>query len=261
MGVIVSKKDEHVLHFDEEAHVYSLDESIVPGVTGFVKGGLPTSFFLTSWMIGKGAEYAFDQAQKLNGSCTGIQKKEILKAAKTAYRKDASTAAGIGSLIHDYAYYTELNNYEKASEILAKARPEDLAKVMNGINKFKEWKAQNNDEIIATETIVASPKHSFAGKFDRLAKRGDRIVLSDFKTSRGIFTDFYVQLGAYAVAIKEWMDIEVTDVEILRFGKEKGEFEVRGFSKKADIKRFKDQAIRCRETHEFLQKMEKTLGK
>lgn len=261
---IGSKHSGHVLKFYEQSHVYELDGKVVPGVTSLVKGGLPTSFFLTNWMIGKGAQYVVDWFKGWRESENDFpieqQLKELVKASKTAYRKDASAAAGIGSLIHDFAYYTELGNTQRAEEILAAAKPEDLKKVMNGITKFKEWKAQNNDEIIATEATVASVKHKFAGKFDRLAKRDGRIVLSDFKTSSGIYGDMFVQLGAYAVAIKEWMDLDVEVVEILRFGKEKGEFEVKGFDKKTDIKRFKDQAIRCRETFEFVKKMEKCLG-
>jgi hypothetical protein len=61
----------------------------------------------------------------------------------------------------------------------------------------------------------------------------------------------YVQLAAYATAIKEWMGLDVGGLEILRFGKEDGEFETLLIDDPIEIQRFKDQAIRCRETFEF----------
>lgn len=265
MGIIVSEHNGHVLEFNEENHVYELDGDVVPGVTTLLKASLPTSFFLTSWMIGKGAEhvasYFKDWRTSEDDFPNEAKLKEVVKSAKTAYKKDANKAAGIGTIIHDFAYYTELGDHEKALAVLASTKADDIGKVTNGVTKFKEWKAQNNDEIIATEAIVASPKYKFAGKFDRLARRNGRVVLSDFKSSSGIFVDMFAQLGAYALAIKEWMDITVDEVEILRFGKEKGEFEVRGFNKKADVKSFMDQAVRCIGTYNFMRKMEKKLGK
>jgi hypothetical protein len=92
----------------------------------------------------------------------------------------------------------------------------------------------------------------FCGKFDRLARRpGVGLVLSDFKTSSGIYADQKIQLAAYAVAIEFWMGLTVDAIEILRFGKDDGEFETELVTSKAAIHEFMQQAKRCRATYEF----------
>lgn len=263
--LIQSQCGENYLTFDDEKHIYNLNGEIVPGVTGFIKGGLPTAFYLTSWMIGKGAEFVVNYFRDWRTSedefPNADKVKELIKRAKTAYRKDAQAAADIGSIVHDYAYLVETNHPDRAQALIDIASYRaDWAKIKNGIDKFVEWKKENNDEVVGAEQIVASVDHQFGGKFDRLGLRGKRLVLSDFKTSNGIYLDQFIQLGAYALAIKEWLGKTVDEIEILRFGKESGEFEVKGFKRKTDIKAFMDQAIRCRETFECVKTWEKKIN-
>jgi hypothetical protein len=132
---------------------------------------------------------------------------------------------------------------------------ESKDKLLNGIGKFKTWKEGNKDELIASESLIASPTHLFCGKFDRLARRNGRLILDDFKTSNSIYLDHFIQLGAYSIAIREWLGMNVEGLEILRFGKDDGEFETLLIDDPKEIKMFEEQAIRCRQTYEF-RKME-----
>jgi hypothetical protein len=244
MSVIESRKDGNLLTFDEVKHQYRLNGIRVPGPTTFGKGGYPTSEMLIGWMIGQGSRFTADQIMKVATTDQGIGRieekwlKEIIKESKTAYRTSSMAAAAIGTVVHDYAYHTELGHTEEAEKLLALHRPtEAWAKISNGIDKFKEWKGQNTDEIVATEAIVASVQENYGGKFDRLAYRpGTGLILSDFKTSSGIFVDMFIQLGAYVKAIDEFQTLLITD--------------------KSEIEEFIRQAIFCRRTYSFRLKWE-----
>lgn len=265
MALIQSACGPHYLSFDDVKHKYTLDGERVPGATTFGKGGYPTSEQLISWMKGQAAQSAYDQlieASTHEGNFImwpdDDERKEIIKAAKQADKTKAAEAAAIGSAVHDFAFYTELGENAKALQSLQQfVGTSDWEKVNNGVTKFKEWKDQNNDKIIATEAIVASVEEQYGGKFDRLAERPKiGLVLSDFKTSSGIFVDQFIQLGAYTKAIEEWMGLKINAIEILRFGKEDGEFQTLLIKKPDEIQQLIDQAVLCRRTYRFRLKWE-----
>lgn len=258
MALIQSSKDNHYLTFDDEKHRYTLDGQRVPGATTFGKGGYPTSEALTGWMIGQGSNYTAVKIKQLIEAKenphypTNEELKQIIKESKQAHRAVAEEAANIGTIVHDFAYLTELGRTREALQMLSEF--EDVpqwTEINNGIKKFEEWKAGNKDVIVATEAIVASVEEQYGGKFDRLATRDGKLVLSDFKTSNGFYVDQFIQLGAYSKAIKEWLGLNVEAYEILRFGKEKGEFETMLIDNQAELQAFIDQAILCRRTYKF----------
>ena len=250
----------HYLSFDEEKHRYTLDGNHIPGATTFCKGGFPTSEALIAWMKSQSASYALDigfQLGLIGEPLSEVRKKEIIKEAKTKDKEAAEAAAELGTLLHDYAFHSELNHVDEVREILAVAgdHPE-WQKIKNEIDKFEAWKKKNEDEMVASESIVASVLYSYGGKFDRLARRNGVLILSDFKSSNAIYLDHFLQLAAYAVAIQEWTGLRVEGLEVLRFGKENGEFETKMIDKPEEIQAFKDQAIICRQTYKFRLKWE-----
>src|SRR5229473_4659808 len=229
MALIQSNKDSHYLTFDDKKHKYILDGKRVPGVTTFTHGGYPTSEALVSWMKGQTGNAMFEAlTQPDQSSDAGFypkeslwpisttQRKEIIKEAKSADKKSSEAAANIGTLTHDFAYFTETKQYDKLLETQkAIASHIDKDKILACTLKFTEWSKTHADEMVASETIVASLQHSFGGKFDRLAKRDGKLILSDFKTSGSIYVDQYIQLAAYRIAIREWMGLEVEGLEVL----------------------------------------------
>lgn len=259
MALIQSKKDEHQLTFDDIKHRYILDGNGVPGVTTFIKGGFPISFQLVNWMIGQGADYTYETLIKESTHEGNFiewpdndSKKEIIKSAKVAYKKAAEEAAGIGTVVHDYAYLVETGKQREALVLLAEHEDTNQwDRINSAVKKFDEWKKQNESKILALEEIVASPTYQFGGKFDRLDHRNGRVILPDYKTSNGFYIDQFIQLAAYAIAIEEWKGIKVEGLEILRFGKENGEFETLLIDNPLEIQNLKEQAIFCRATFEF----------
>jgi hypothetical protein len=65
-----------------------------------------------------------------------------------------------------------------------------------------------------------------------------------------------IQLALYALLIKEWFNIKVDAIEVVRFGKEDGEFETKLISDPIQLKDLQEQAIRNISTVKFLKRWE-----
>jgi len=257
-----SKLGDNYLTFDEEKHLYILNGSPVPSVTTVNKAANPESHRLTGWKVKEGAKFTIKELQEVPILVKDYPKyyiDEILKRSTSAWSVEAKKAANIGTLVHSYAEEYEKHRCIAKNSETRKLINEhiDRKKIFSCIKKFRRWEMKNKDEIIKSEEIIASIVHNYAGKFDRLAVRGSSIVLSDFKTSSGIFIDNFIQLSAYTIALKEWMNIDVDIIEILRFGKEDGEFEVESIKNKSKIKELQEQFIRNVETYSFHKKWNK----
>lgn len=257
--MIESISNGHKLTFEESRHFYNLDGKKIDSVTGVVKGGYPTSFRLINWMIKEGVKACIEFLKQFPEQVSRLPEyviEEVLKSSCGASRRLAKEAANIGSLVHLYAEYYESAmplDEEIHNSIVSN---KDRQKIFSCIKKFRRWKRKNNDEIIKHEAICASTRYGIAGKFDRLAKRRNSVVLSDWKTSSGIFTEQFIQLALYTILIEEWFNIKVDAIEIVRFGKEDGEFETKLISDPQQLEELKQQSIRNIETTKFIKKWE-----
>jgi hypothetical protein len=264
--IMESRKDDHLLIFDEAKHRYTLDGNRIPGATTFGKGGYPTSEQLIGWQVGEGSKYTARIIQRLRKNnptrvIEGELLAKIVKKSKKASGKVAMRAAGIGTIVHDFAYLVELGRVREALQMLSEHESHrDWDKINNGVKKFEGWHEQNKGETVLLEAIVASVVHQFGGKFDHLSLRNGLLILSDYKTSNGIYVDQFIQLASYAIAIEEWLDkwlaeyklpLKVGGLEILRFGKEDGEMQQLLITNPEEIEQLKYQAIRCRQTYKF----------
>ena len=226
---------------------YKLNGTPVVGVTTAIKASYPTSEALVNWKSGKAAEYVADN---LSGS--GDNRLEVIKEAKLAWKKEAEEAAGIGIAVHEYAELFSLSKKEEATQSLVKYKESSQWNaIINACYKVDDFMKQNKDEILFTEQIVGSPKYQFAGRFDRLVKRDGKVIISDYKTSKSFYIDQFIQDALYAIAIEEWLHIGVDGFEVIRFGKEGGDFQQLLITDKKEIEGLKDQAMRCLNTYTF----------
>lgn len=254
----------HVIEFNEGSHRYKLNGKQCPGWTTVIKGGYPTSQGLISWQKGQALNSLFQNLTVPSATLQVYEPREgfwpiseeqriaLFKEAKAADRAVSQEAADIGSLIHEHAFlYETKGDLAKLTADIAGLPEEIRTMIANGIGKFMAWREPLKDELVGAEMLVASPTLLVCGKFDKLARRAGKLILSDYKSSKSIYLDQFIQLGGYAIAIKEWLGLDVEGFEILRFGKEDGEFETMMIDKPEEMEIFKRQAIRCRETHEF----------
>lgn len=187
------------------------------------------------------------------------------RSACFAYLSELDLAGRIGTAVHRYVELYDTNGPDDADanrEVLAASLDNAAAELSfrNCLGGFRQYCSERAPlHRLASEGMVASVAYQYAGTFDRLGARKGRIVLSDFKTSKGIYFSHLVQLGAYSLAIKEWLGIKVQEFEVLRFGKD-GTFEPLTITGRRAILKWEQQAIRCRETYGNIKAFEGSLA-
>ena len=119
----------------------------------------------------------------------------ILEAASREPERVRDRAAGQGSSVH-----------EAVSLALAgEPYPPALAPQVEAALAFL---ADYGLQALATEVVVVSRAHGYAGTCDLVAEGRDGLVVADWK-SGGLWPEHALQLGAYAIAIEEMTGLPV----------------------------------------------------
>lgn len=276
-----SHDGKHEIQFNESSHRYKLlpngdkkgFQSV--GVTTFTKSGYPTSMGLISWYKTQTAEALFSSltVPGENGfmpreifPVTDEAKKLLVKTAKEADRSTSQEAADIGTLCHGYAELHSLGKITEADALLEMVKGVEAWPLIEScVRKYKEWAATNRGELVMAEGLAGyiCPFHRgakseddeclcYCGKFDRLDLVNGKLRLRDYKTSKDIFLEQFIQLGGYKAAIQTWYGKKVEELEVLRFGKDDGTFDTMLIDDPKEIEEFQKQAMRCRRTYNFL---------
>jgi len=88
--------------------------------------------------------------------------------------------------------------------------------IIETFNLFENWKNKNNIIIEAVEQHLWSDKYKYAGTCDCIAIINGKRVLCDWKTSKGIYPEYVLQIAAYFHAFKELTNIELDGAIILQ---------------------------------------------
>ena len=115
----------------------------------------------------------------------------------------AEKAAEAGTIAHEM-----IERHVKGQDIEEAIPPgTDPLVVKRGRNAFKQflsWRDSTGIRITHTEMPLRSELHRFGGTIDALGIDGtDARILVDWKTSKGVYLDHLIQLGAYATLIDE----------------------------------------------------------
>ena len=134
-------------------------------------------------------------------------------------------AAELGTIVHSMveAYI----NCEPWGDLTKELSPEDYESVISAFTAFQEWFESNKFKVIEQEVKLISEEHQFGGTPDAIAEDSKgRIVLIDFKTSDGVYSDYLYQLGAYKILWNENNpDKQITGgCHLAKFSKEYGDF-------------------------------------
>lgn len=271
----------HKIEFNENSHRYKMfvngetkgQQQV--GVTTFTKSGYITSMGLISWMKGQTAEALFKaltvpaeggyMPREGFWPITEDAKKDLFTEAKKADRAVAQEAADIGTICHGYAELHSIGKIAEAEQILESVKEVDAWPLIDScVRKYKEWAAKSRGELVMAEGLAGyvCPMHRgikteddeclcFCGKFDRLDMVNGKLRLRDYKTSKDIFLEQFIQLGGYRPAIQTWYGKKVEELEVLRFGKDDGSFDTMVIDDPKEIEMFQKQALRCRRTYNF----------
>lgn len=199
--------------FDEKAHAYVWGGRPVPGVTSILK--VIDKPALMPWAIGVTRDYWLEQ---VSAGRTDFQK--IHKESWNASKKISKTAADIGKNVHEYAecFFKKKN----LPELLT-----DEAK--RGVEAFHLWLEAHKVEVVASERMVFSKEHYYAGTCDFVAKVDGVLAVGDIKTSTGIYDEYRLQTAAYQNALQEEKNMKFDVRWIVRFDKKTGQFEAKPF--------------------------------
>lgn len=80
----------------------------------------------------------------------------------------------------------------------------------NAYNAFVEWFNEATPTIINVEEVIYSAEYEYAGTYDAMMEIDGKVYLTDLKTTnasrkapRGVYAEYFIQLGAYAAAHEE----------------------------------------------------------
>ena len=127
-------------------------------------------------------------------------------------------ATGIGTLVH-YKIECYLKKELTDKSYIQQFTDEQIEKAGQGFDNFLNWFRQNNIEILYIEPNLISEQWKYGGAPDLIAKMNDKYVLIDWKSSRKIYAEYFLQLGGYVNLISENYDFLCQEIHILRFSK------------------------------------------
>ena len=148
---------------------------------------------LKDWAAGMSCDYI---RNNIDANMSIEQILGLIETARKEWRTISDEAMNIGTEVHALA------------EDDAKGIPVDLTgrreEVANGFKAYLDWKGQYIKRFIAVEVVVYSDEYRYAGTADVVAELNDgRIALIDYKTSKGFFSGYDLQLCAYKFAYEE----------------------------------------------------------
>lgn len=201
------------LEFDAKGHAYKWAGKFVPGVTTILQ--VINKPALLQWSADMASDYWYDQL------ALGTKDLMLIRAeAKAAHRIRKETAGGIGNNIHDYA-----ECFFKKKEL----PPLLTDQAKKGVEAFHKWLDAHKIKILASERMVFSKEHHYAGTCDFVAEIDGVLGVGDIKTSSGIFNEMRFQTAAYQQALEEEKKIKFPVRWIVRFDKKTGKFQAKSF--------------------------------
>ena len=98
---------------------------------------------------------------------------------------------------------TEVHNALEAAALGRKPKLVAGSKAEHAFSEFMKWKSQHDIKVIEAEAMLYSKSHHFCGQADLIAEIDGVLTIADYKTSKGVYPDYFRQLGAYALAANE----------------------------------------------------------
>lgn len=225
------------ISFDEKSHVYDFQGQLFTGVTTILN--VLNKPFLVPWaakMVAEDLKPKWEEVKKITKKADWDK---LVDASKGASTRKADKAKDIGHQVHAW-----IEGYITNQEL---ELPEDQ-QVVDCIRQFLKWNKERKPEWLASEAIVASMNHRFAGTVDALCILDGKMTVLDFKTSNQISDDYALQLAGYQIALEE-MGIQIEQRSIVRIPKDGKPVEEWIVDTPLDFD--KETFLRCREIHRW----------
>lgn len=181
--------------------------------------------------------YKYKQANALIKPHTVYNPEQLemfLNEGRQAHTKKSDRGKDIGSLVH-----SAIEHYLRgstANDALQTAYQDSGASVgideskatTNALTAFTTWwEGLGEKEVLGLENPVYSRKLQYSGTYDLIARINGKVYMLDIKTTNrsrtaplGIYAEYFLQLAAYAYAVREERDIAFDDIGIINVGKD-----------------------------------------
>lgn len=204
---------------DKDGNFLSVKENWLVSVTG-ATGMIDKSRVLMYWASNLTKEYLYGNIELLKKSTKDVEIKGIVDNAVVQHRLVKEEAAAIGTQVHEWCE-EYINAKPKDRKTLALPEEE---RALNGVTAFLSWVNTHKVKFIDTEKLVYSKKHDYVGLLDLKAIVDGKLTLVDFKTSKGVYPEYYIQVSSYLKADEEECGDKYDGAMILHFDKETGDF-------------------------------------
>lgn len=205
------------IQFDEKKHVFYRNGKRLISVTG-ATGVIDKSAPLMGWAVKLFKEFMVNNMKELINGESETEITPLIEEGSKQHRVFKKKASDIGTLAHEWI-----------EDWIAGKKP-DLPtqndKVLNCVTAFLKYQKENELKFTESEKIIYSETHNYAGILDAVAKKGGDVVLIDFKSSKGIYPEHYLQTAGYQLAYEEQEGKNIDHRLIIKLGKEDGSFEV-----------------------------------
>lgn len=90
---------------------------------------------------------------------------------------------------------------------------------------FNKWKNEHNIKVHSVEQRLWSDKYKYAGTADFIGCIDEKMLIGDWKTSKNIYSEHWLQLSAYVIAFEELTNIKIDGVFIFQIRDGKCKYE------------------------------------
>jgi hypothetical protein len=205
------------IHFSQAKHYYtvsvpSLGKSKVyqPGVTSIIKMK-DKSGPLCWWTAQQCEAFGLTRLAELEAQGGALSLdfvRDILGDMKYHYRQVAQRAADIGSVVHDFlhqhlsaiAYRTPEPQRPVPDEVLTE---EMCEQANNAIDAGLQFFDEHEMKPVTMEQPVWSPTHGYVGTDDFIGLVDGEMCTCDYKTSKSLYPEVWLQTAAYQAAYQE----------------------------------------------------------
>lgn len=190
---------EVLLDFDPEPHVYTLADTgeVIPSTTSITK--VIDKPALIRWAVTQTTGYLREVLMP-NRKYPDSAIRAMLDAAEKARFETSQEALDVGNMVHEWleAYG---DAYLAESEEMPYVPEHPMAQ--SGCNAFLQWVEKHDVKFVATERKVYSRIFKYSGTFDLLAYVDGKLTLVDYKTSKRVYPEYFLQSSAYVWAYEE----------------------------------------------------------
>jgi len=201
--------------------MYTINGKPVPSVTKIT--GVINKPALVFWAVNETVDYLANVLEP-DRIYTQEQIESMLLESKSARFKKSQKALNIGSMAHDW-----LEGYVRA-KLYGTREPDlpDYEPVLNSVTSYLEWEKSAGDITYeSSEKRVCSERYMYSGTVDLTFVLDGKRIVADFKTSKDIYPEYFIQCAAYARAIEEESGVEVDEIAVIRIPKDGGEVDIR----------------------------------